>query len=526
MLPQLVDSVKVALGIVPVVAPIPGAAIGAAFAHEIIQICEDVTYQRDQAKAIGRKSLELANVLEEASSTLEGNQALRERVDQARSALEKTHSRARKWASHGRLTQFLHRAEMGKQMNQCTRELDTAVQSFTMGAQIDVARGMDENQKLMELRFVQTQELLVQIAQNQIDLRKYMATLQDGKASELVESGQMALKQMREEWQTLTSASTEPSSALAVIKNVKTDQKYRDMQRGLAKLQEMAAILPPVKILNGEVEKIGDVAIAGGTTCDIWRGAWLGEKEVALKAMRHIKVDDEVAQRRFVREIDLWSKLSNEHILQFYGIVTDLGSHLYIVSPWLKNGGVLEYLKKNPQADKMHLLRGAAEGLRYLHSQGLIHGNTDPSQSNIMVSDSGEALISDFGMAKVIEDMTQTPMSTTIARAGSTRWLAPEIVHGERPSKASDTYSFAMAMIELFTRKAPFPEHKSDAAFIKALTLENATPRRPEGINDLLTDDLWALTVRCWSKDPASRPSMGEVLAILKGGLVASTEPV
>ena len=61
-------------------------------------------------------------------------------------------------------------------------------------------------------------------------------------------------------------------------------QRYLEYQRGLLLLHENTGIPPSVKILNGEVVRIGDLAVAGGTYSDIWHGEWLGKKKVRLTA--------------------------------------------------------------------------------------------------------------------------------------------------------------------------------------------------------------------------------------------------
>jgi hypothetical protein len=61
-------------------------------------------------------------------------------------------------------------------------------------------------------------------------------------------------------------------------------QRYLQYQRGLLNLHRLTGIPPSVKVLNGEVTKVGDLAIAGGTYSDIWIGAWLGEKKVIIKS--------------------------------------------------------------------------------------------------------------------------------------------------------------------------------------------------------------------------------------------------
>jgi hypothetical protein len=76
---------------------------------------------------------------------------------------------------------------------------------------------------------------------------------------------------------TVRSASPSPQPADA--------QRYLQYQRGLLNLHRLTGIPPSVKVLNGEVTKSSDLAIAGGTYSDIWLGAWLGEKKVTIKCV-------------------------------------------------------------------------------------------------------------------------------------------------------------------------------------------------------------------------------------------------
>lgn len=86
------------------------------------------------------------------------------------------------------------------------------------------------------------------------------------------------------------SSSSTPGKQAAV-------QQYKDLQRGLAMLHRMTAILPPDKVLDGTVRKLDDYAVVGGSASDIWRGIWLEEEKVALKGLRNVKVDDLRAQK-------------------------------------------------------------------------------------------------------------------------------------------------------------------------------------------------------------------------------------
>jgi len=232
-----------------------------------------------------------------------------------------------------------------------------------------------------------------------------------------------------------------------------------------------------------------------------------------LKALRNIKASDPKAQKRFEHEINVWAELKHPHILPFFGIVTDQGQHIQMVSPWQDNGNVLDYVKNTPEANRIHLLSGAAKGLEYLHSCNVIHGNV--KCANILVSNTGEACICDFGMSKVIEEVTEKSASATLTASGSARWLAPELIEGviSSPTKEADTYSYAMAILELITGKHPFSNRRRDASVIHDIVVLKKTPLRPKEPEVLawLTEGLWVLMQECWRVPAATRPAMSQV---------------
>jgi len=269
--------------------------------------------------------------------------------------------------------------------------------------------------------------------------------------------------------------------------------------------------------LNGEVTKVGELAVTGGTYSDVWMGSWLGGEKVALKSLRNIKASDTRAQKRFEHEILVWDKLRHDHILTFYGIVTNLGQ-IHMVSPWQEHGNVLEYVTRNPEANRIHLLHGAAKGIEYLHNCGIVHGNL--KCANILIASDCEARICDFGMSTVMEDVTEKAASVTLTASGSTRWLAPELIEGliMSPTFPADTYSFAMAILELLTGKHPFANLKRDAAVIHNIVVLKLKPTRPEApeVKRWLSDGLWELMQKCWSPDARLRPLMTVVARDMK----------
>lgn len=129
----------------------------------------------------------------------------------------------------------------------------------------------------------------------------------------------------------------------------------------------------------------------------------------------------------------------------------------------------------------------------------------------------GEACICDFGMSKLIEEVTEQSASATLTAAGSARWLAPELIDGavSSPTFETDTYSFAMAILELLTGKPPFADRKRDASVIHDVVVRKVTPARPQGCA-ALSEGLWQLLTTCWHNTAAMRPSMADVVSELE----------
>jgi len=192
-------------------------------------------------------------------------------------------------------------------------------------------------------------------------------------------------------------------------------------------------------------------------------------------------------------------------------------------------------------------LRGVANGLKYLHSNDVVHGNLgvvrgDPSigitigltciQPNILVDDSGRARITDFGLATMPRD----PDSKRAFFDDQTvQWTAPEILNDcGTYSKEADVFSFAMVMVEVrcrridarraflnrpfvsmqvFTRAVPFGASKPGMAGLAIM--QGDRPPRPA--HPLCSDKLWKIIQRCWAQEPSSRPEVSEVLGVLRG---------
>lgn len=166
----------------------------------------------------------------------------------------------------------------------------------------------------------------------------------------------------------------------------------------------------------------------------------------------------------------------------------------------------------------MWQIAGICRGLAYLHGQipPVIHG--DLRGVNVLIGDDGQPLLCDFGLAVIVEDLANMPISSALQGSGNPRWMAPELLIGEEiVSPQSDIWSLGMVMLEIFTLDIPFSELKGYPQVI--LTLHGrGRPARPgvEASNRGLTDDIWMLMMYCWAQSPSDRPSAIQVLQLLE----------
>ncbi|KAF9496946.1 kinase-like protein [Pleurotus eryngii] len=285
--------------------------------------------------------------------------------------------------------------------------------------------------------------------------------------------------------------------------------------------------------LTDEVVKSGREPLYHGSFSDVWKGTWDDtaseqRRVVALKFLRQVMVQNvrEKLLKRLQDEVVAWYRLDHANILPLFGIVQRPNT-VGMVSPWCENGTIAHYIRRNPNVDRLNLLAQVASGVAYLHSfnPAVIHG--DLKGGNILIGDDGQPLITDFGLSKVVEDLSDSLHLGTSFFAGSTRWMAPELVFtlveddGRPPivTTRSDVYSFASVCFEVVTGKLPFCHRSNDHAVLVDI-LRGVPPSLGistfSSIKPAAESGLWSLLHRCWDQDPSRRPSMHEAASTLQ----------
>ncbi|KAH8108187.1 kinase-like domain-containing protein [Cristinia sonorae] len=503
--------------------------------------CDRIYVRKAECQQLANKASQLIATFEEQTSRLQGSQ-LQEYADQLEAILMKINTRTNKWSRYSFVHAFWRDDKIADGIKQCMDDMDAGLASFHVNADV-VLNHNQEQMRLMLLNHTDNLEHILHILTNNDEVRQVVALQRAGApvAERVMDVGKRQLQILREK-------EGDPSRPVQ-------SETYRQMERGMSQLYSMTGIPPTVRNLNGEITRPDDIPYVGGVYSDVWIGYWLGDQKVALKTMRGVAIPPEKAQKRFEREINVWSKLSHPHVLPFLGIVTNIGHFTHMVSPWQSNGNILEYVKfvdldvqSLQQPLQLHQevrtsrpvapgrayfspcpvihdltevqLAGAGEGLAYLHSQGVIHGNV--RCANILVAIGGEAVICDFGMAKIREETSAQSATMTLTAQGSARWMSPELLDAtiSSPNQQCDVYSFAMTMLECFTLKEPFVEIKREIHVITKMSKGILKPKRPELDSPAakwISDDLWALMEECWHRDVHKRPETKVVASRLRG---------
>ncbi|KAL5480348.1 hypothetical protein ACEPAI_1618 [Sanghuangporus weigelae] len=306
--------------------------------------------------------------------------------------------------------------------------------------------------------------------------------------------------------------------AYSIMSHVEPRQAQK-LERFLRLAAQKRTIFASNIFLNG-IRVSSRIYVDGGGFADVFKG-WHNGKLVALKVLRILPSStmDEI-HVAFVKEALVWRKLDHPNVLPFLGICRDaFEPQMALVSHWMEKGNLFAYLKNTPSADCLKLSLGVARGLEYLHSlkPQVIHG--DLRAVNVLIDDSNEPRIADFGLVRVIDSQSFSN-ATSFQGIGAHRWLAPELLDVDRFGKElhklttkSDVYAFSC----IFTGEFPYFGLHEAAVFI-AVAVRDKRPPRPGQVatEKGLTDDVWSIMQDCWKTWPNERPDMLFVVSQLE----------
>ncbi|KAF8338025.1 kinase-like domain-containing protein [Cantharellus anzutake] len=211
--------------------------------------------------------------------------------------------------------------------------------------------------------------------------------------------------------------------------------------------------------------------------------------------------------RLLKREVKIWHGLEHRNVVKFIGWTSKVCEDtltVCLISAWCSDGNVKEYLAKQTDADRRGLVYDVSQGLVYLHSQGVIHGDIKPA--NIVVSTETKAVarLCDFGLSSILDDATTRAHTSTIA--GTPRYASPElfsVISIER-NEASDIWAFGCTATEILTNKPPFHWIKRDIQIPSVID----TQLPYAGMDQ---DDFGMVLSLCFEREPEKRPDILEL---------------
>ncbi len=179
------------------------------------------------------------------------------------------------------------------------------------------------------------------------------------------------------------------------------------------------------------------------------------KRDVALKFIRSGMENDMLIQR-FKNEQHILASLNHPNIAHLYDAGQDEHGVPYIIMEHVEGSSIPDYCEKNKLnlTDRVRLFLQVCEVVHFAHQNLIVHRDLKPS--NIFVTEDGTVKLLDFGIAKLMEDSPQKPL--TISRMGflSMHYASPEQVNEEDISTASDIYSLGMVLYELLSGMLPF----------------------------------------------------------------------
>jgi len=193
------------------------------------------------------------------------------------------------------------------------------------------------------------------------------------------------------------------------------------------------------------------------------------DRRVAVKVL-HPELSSSLGPDRFLREIRLAARLNHPHIVPLYDS-GEAGGFLYYVMPLVEGESLRDRLLRDghiPTDESLQIVRGIASALDYAHRQNIVHRDIKPE--NVMLQD-GEALVTDFGIAKAVSVASGDTLTQTGMMIGTPAYVSPEQAAGEQVIDGrSDQYSLACVLFEMLSGRRPFAGANAQAILSKRFT--------------------------------------------------------
>ena len=249
------------------------------------------------------------------------------------------------------------------------------------------------------------------------------------------------------------------------------------------------------KLYGGRYRLIRRIAIGG--MGEVWEAKdEVILRNVAIKILKPEYMGDPGFLERFRTEARHAAKVNHEGIADVYDYGEESGNAFLVMElvPGESLATILEREKSLAPNRVLEIMAQTARALHEAHSAGLVHRDIKPG--NLLITPSGEVKITDFGIARVADQVSLTATGQVM---GTVQYLAPEQATGKPATPATDVYSLGVVAYEAISGKRPFTGETQMA--IALAQINEPPPPLDEAIDQVVRD----LIFDCLQKRPAER---------------------
>src|SRR3989442_3307370 len=272
----------------------------------------------------------------------------------------------------------------------------------------------------------------------------------------------------------------------------------------------IAAITTPPQVTGeryiGKYRVKGELGRGGMGAVYLAEQPGLG-REVAIKEL--IQSADPVALRRFLQEAQVMARTSHPNLVQVHDLEL-MGNVNYLVLQFVRGRSLRDWMNQSeiPPPQVFAVMHGVLQALDYAHRHAIVHRDMKPE--NVLISDEGIVKVTDFGIARLLDDTgvggTATKTGTTV---GTPQYMSPEQVASSKVDGRSDLYSAGIMFYELVVGQPPFTASDADGPFTLMAKHVQAPPKPPSVFRPGLNPELEQVILKSLSKRPEDRFQSG-----------------
>src|SRR5262245_33477084 len=234
------------------------------------------------------------------------------------------------------------------------------------------------------------------------------------------------------------------------------------------------------------------------------------DRLVALKVMRdadHVAKSDKL---RFTGEVRALARISHPHIVAVFEVGEENGCP-YFTMEYVDGQSLAHRLRAGPPlsaAESARLIEDLAGAVQTAHEAGILHRDIKPG--NILIGPHGEAKLTDFGLAKHLDQ--DTGLTAAGSALGTPSYMPPEQARGDlsKLGPAADVYALGATFYELLTGRPPYLGETPGGTLARVLHDDVVPPRK---LRPALSLELEAVCLKCLEKNPAHRYASARELA-------------